>query len=113
MVRVGVLASQAFSATPDPLHRVVVGAVARPVQHPQARLRGQPALDDLGAVDDDVVADHRDLWHGGVGGQELLAEGGEAGADRLAGDLVEPAAAGQVDGAEDGAPSVLPGVRTC
>jgi hypothetical protein len=44
----------------------------------------QPPLDDLGAVDDDVVADGRDHWRGRVGGQQLLAEAGEAGADGLA-----------------------------
>jgi hypothetical protein len=33
-----------------------------------------PALDDLGAVDDDVVADDRDHGCGGVGGQQLLAK---------------------------------------
>ncbi len=43
----------------------------------------------------------------GVGGQQLLAEGGEGRADGLAGDLVEEPAAGKVDGAEDGPPSVL------
>jgi hypothetical protein len=36
---------------------------------------------------------------GWVGGQQVLAEGGEGGADGLAGDLVEEAAGVQVDGA--------------
>src|SRR6266540_618408 len=93
---------------PDPLDRVVVGAVARPVQHPHPRVGGQPPPDDLGVVDDDVVADHRDQRRGRVGGQQLLAEGGEAGADGLAGDPVAEAAALQVDRAEDGPAPVLP-----
>ena len=29
------------------------------MQHDQPGIGGQPALDELGAVDDDVVADHR------------------------------------------------------
>jgi hypothetical protein len=93
--------------TPDPLGRVVVGAVARAVQHQQARVGGKPSLDDLGVVDDDVVADDRDHGRGRVGGQQLLAEAGEAGADGLATDLVEELAAGQVDRAEDAAAPVL------
>jgi hypothetical protein len=67
----------------------------------------QPPLDDLGAVDDDVVADDRDHWRGRVGGQQLLAEAGEAGADGLAGHLVQEAAGGKLDRAEDGAATVL------
>jgi hypothetical protein len=64
MVRVGLLARYALSA-PHPLDRVIVRAVARPVQHPQPGVLAQPAADDLGAVDDHVVADHRP--HGAVG----------------------------------------------
>jgi hypothetical protein len=41
--------------------------------------------------------------------QQLLAEGGEAGADGLAGDLVEEAPACQVNRAEDGAAPVAAG----
>jgi hypothetical protein len=58
-------------------------------------------------VDDHVVADHRHHRRGRVGGQQLLAERGEAGADRLAADLVEEAAVGDVDRAEDRPPPVL------
>ena len=90
-----------------------MGAVACPVQHQHPRMGGQPAPDQLGAVDDDVVADHRDHRCGRVGGQELLAEPGEVGADGLVGDLVEEAAGVQVDRAEDGAAPVVPGVITC
>jgi hypothetical protein len=71
-------------------------------------MRLQPPLDDLGAVDDDVVADDRDLRRGRVGGQQLLAEAGEAGADGLAGHPIEEPAALEVDRAEDGAATVLP-----
>jgi hypothetical protein len=70
---------------PDALDRVVVGAVAGAVQHQQAGMGLQPALDDLGAVDDDVVADDRHHRCGRVGGQQMLAERGEGGADGLAG----------------------------
>jgi hypothetical protein len=69
---------------------------------------GQPPLDDLGMVDDDVVADHHDHGCGRVGGQELLVEGTEAGAYGLAKDLVEEAASVQADGAKDGPPPVGP-----
>src|SRR6266498_4048997 len=93
---------------PDALDRVVVGAVARPVQHPHPRVGCQPPLDDLGVVDDHVVADHRHHRRGRVGGQQLFTERGEAGADRLAADLVAEPAAGQVDRAEDGPPPVGP-----
>jgi hypothetical protein len=88
------------------------GAVAGPVQHPHPRVGCQPCLDDLGGVDDDVVADHRHYRRRRVGGQQLLAERGEVGADRLAADLVEESAAVQVDGAEDGPPLVAAGVMT-
>jgi hypothetical protein len=77
-----------FERATDPLDGVVVWAVARPVQHLQPGVLAQPALHDLGAVDDHVVADHRHHRRRGVGGQQLLAEGGEGGADGLAGDLV-------------------------
>jgi hypothetical protein len=96
-----------FERTPDALDRVVVRAVARPVQHHHPGVGGQPPLDDLGVVDDHVVADHRHQRRGRVGGQQLLQEGGEAGADRLVADLVAEPAAGQVDGAKDRAPPVL------
>src|SRR6266540_766563 len=92
---------------PDPLDGVVVWAVARPVQHLQPGVLAQPALHDLGAVDDHVVADHRDHRRRGVGGQELLAEGGEGGADRLAGHLVEEPPEGQVHRAKDRPSPVL------
>jgi len=69
-------------------------------------LGGQPPLDELGAVDDHVVADHRYLWRGRVGGKELLQERGEGSADGLAGHLVAEAAAGKVDGTEDTAAPV-------
>jgi hypothetical protein len=77
------------------------------VQDLDARVGGgQPPLDELGAVNDDVVADHRHLWRGQVGGQQLRQKCGEAGADRIAADLVAEAAAGKVDGAEDAAAPV-------
>jgi hypothetical protein len=97
---------------PDPLGRVVLGAVAGPVQHPQPGMGPQPALHDPRVVDDGVVADHRYHRGGGEGGQQVLAEGGEGGADGLAADLVAPAAGAYVHGAEDGAPMILAGVMT-
>jgi hypothetical protein len=103
MVSVGTSASHALSAA-DPLDRIVVGAVARPMEHQHAWVGGQPPLDELGAVDDHIVANHRDLWRGRVGGQQVLQERGEAGADGadgFAGHLVAEAAAGNVDGTKD------------
>jgi hypothetical protein len=43
----------------------------------------------------------------------LLQERGERGAEGLAGDLVAEVNACQVDGAEDAAAPVVPGVMTC
>jgi len=70
---------------------------------------GQPPLHDLGVVDDDVVADHRHQRRSRIGGQQLLAERGEADADGLVGHLAQEPAGAQVDRAEDGAATVLAG----
>lgn len=69
----------------------------------------EPALDDLGAVNGHVVADHRDHRRARVGGRQLPAEGGEGGADRFAGHPVEEASAGQIHRTEDRPPPILPG----
>jgi hypothetical protein len=106
MVRVGAVGQPRLERTPDPLNRVVVGAVARPMQHQDAGMVSQPRAHQLAAVDDHVVADHHDLGGGRVGGQELLAEGDEGGADRLAGNLVQEPAAGKVHRPEDAASPV-------
>ena len=97
----------ALEGTPDPLDRVVVGTVARPVQHPHLRVCGQPGAHQLGVVDDHIVADHRHDRRAWVGRGKLLQERDEGGDDRLAGDLVEPPAGQQVDRAEDAAPLVF------
>jgi hypothetical protein len=76
------------SARPRSARSGCRGAVARPVQHHHAGVGGQPALDDLGVVDDHGVADHRHLRRRRVGHQQLLQAPSEAGADGLAGDLV-------------------------
>jgi transposase InsO family protein len=89
-----------------PLDGVVVGAVADAVQHQQTGMSLEPPLDDLGAVDGDVVADHRHHWRLWVEGQKVFAEGGKGGADGLAGHLIQEATRGKVDGAEDGAAPV-------
>src|SRR6266498_313914 len=109
MVRVGVVGQPRLERAPDALDRVVVGAVARPVQDLDPGMGGQPPLHDLGVVDDDVVADHRHQRRSRIGGQQLLAERGEADADGLVGHLAQEPAGAQVDRAEDGAATVLAG----
>jgi hypothetical protein len=111
-VNVGLLASHALSA-PTPARPGCRVAVAGSMQHPEPRMVRQPAVDQLGVVDGDVVADYGYHWRGRAGGQQLLAERGEAAADGLAGHVVEDAAAGSVDGAEDAAAPVGARVSTC
>jgi hypothetical protein len=65
-----------------------------------------PNLVTSQTVGDAVSASRSPMARPGRRRQELLAEGDEAGADGLAGDLVEEAAGVQVDGAEDGPASV-------
>jgi Domain of unknown function (DUF4158) len=64
---------------PDALHRVVVRAVARPVQQFQLGMLVQVGGDDSGVVDAVVVADHNDVRGSWERGDHLIEQKQEVG----------------------------------